>query len=59
MPLPPHELLARAARLREKAALLHDEGRTKKDPTIRDAYTVLVSEYDTMAIQLERLAQET
>lgn len=58
MSLDPSRLRARAWQMRTKAAALADIGRSSPDGAIRDAYTVLVSEYDMMAAQLEQLAQD-
>lgn len=35
-----------------------EKGRETRDGAMRDAYTILVTEYDVMAAQLERLADE-
>jgi hypothetical protein len=58
MPIDPNELRSRAERLRKKAADLTEIGKTVRDGGIRDAYQLLVTEYDMMADQLERLAKE-
>jgi hypothetical protein len=58
MPVDPSDLRARAERLRRKAADLTEVGRSVKDGTIRDAYQLLVTEYDMMADQLDRLANQ-
>jgi hypothetical protein len=58
MPVDPSDLRARAERLRRKAAELAEVGHSVKDGAIRDAYQLLVTEYDMMADQLDRLASQ-
>jgi hypothetical protein len=58
MPVDPSDLRVRAERLRRKAAELTEVGHRVEDGAIRDAYQLLVTEYDMMADQLDRLASE-
>ncbi len=51
-------LRARAARLRERADRLAEAARALKDPKMLDAYTAIISEYDALALQLERMADD-
>jgi hypothetical protein len=48
----------RAARFRQKAAELQTAARAVTEPGMRDSYTALIAEYDNMAMQLERLADD-
>jgi hypothetical protein len=48
----------RAARLRERAAALKSAAEAVRDRGVRDGYTALIAEYDLMAIQLERMADD-
>jgi len=48
---------ARAARLRKTATHLAEAGR-RAAPGLRDHYTAIVTEYDILAIELERLADD-
>lgn len=48
----------RAARLRERAARLMRTAEAVVDPSIRDGYTALIAEYDLMAYQLDRIADD-
>ena len=58
MSLDEESFRARAARLRERAATLKRAAEAVRDHDIRDGYTALIAEYDLMAIQLERMADD-
>jgi hypothetical protein len=53
------ELRTRAARLRNKATALDlTVRRGITDLKMIDAYTALIAEYDTLALQLDRMADD-
>jgi hypothetical protein len=58
MALDEETLRGRAARLRERAATLKHAAEAIRDPAVCDGYTALIAEYDLMAIQLERMADD-
>ncbi len=58
MALDADALRARAASLRERATKLAEAARTLKDPKMLDAYTAIIGEYDALALQLERMADD-
>jgi hypothetical protein len=51
-------LRARAAEMRTRADRLEQLARTIKDPAMVDAYTAIIAEYDALALQLERMADD-
>jgi hypothetical protein len=51
-------LRARAARYREKAIELQEIARGLDDRKMIDAYTGLIAEYDLLAFEIDRLADE-
>jgi hypothetical protein len=53
----PRGFRARAARLRHTASQLAAAGR-RAEAGLRDHYTAIVTEYDILAIELERLADD-